>query len=174
MPDYSSVVDPSAPRDPWANALGSHNPSALSSNDIPSSNIPQSGGYSYGFAPTQPLAGFNRIPDIVVDKNPALISSSNLNASKLVGGRRHRRHHTRRHKRFNRSVKSRRFNRSSFRRRFSTNNKSKKRGMMSGLFKKIIGGKKSRKMRGGSGYTFDMSSSIAGMPIVKSVNTCRT
>jgi hypothetical protein len=170
MPDYSSVVDPSAPRDQWANALGSHDQSMLSSNDIPSSNIPQRGGYSYGFAPTQSLAG-NHIPEIIVDKNPALISSSNLNASKLVGGRRHRRHKSRRHRRFNKSVKSRRFKRS---RRFPSNNKSKKRGMMSGLFKRIIGGKKSRKMRGGSGYAFDMSSSIAGMPIVKSVNTCRT
>lgn len=169
MPDYSSVVDPSAPRDQWSNALASHDSSAFSSNDIPSSNIPQRGGYSYGFAQSQPLAGFNHIPDFVVDKNPALISSTNLNASKLVGGRRHR---SKRHRRLNKYVKSRRFKRS---RRFSGNNKSKKRGMMSGLFKKIIGGKRSRsrKMRGGSGYAFDMSSSIAGMPIVKSVSTCR-
>lgn len=183
MPDYSSVIDPTAPRDQYVNAIAEHNPSILSSSQIPSTNIKQNGGYSYGFSNNQSLPG-NNIPDYVVEKNPALISDSNLNASKLVGGRRHRRK-TNRGRKLNRSIKSRRHRRSNIRHvKFNFSNKnrmSKKRNMKSKLFSKIIGGKKksrrsrrSRKMKGGNGYTFNLSSQIAGMPVLQQYNSCKT
>lgn len=186
MPDYSSVIDPSAPRDPNVNAIAEHNPSVFGSKQIPISNIPQKGGNSYGFSNTQSLAGFGRIPEYIIDKNAPMLSDANLNASKLVGGKRRRKTH--RGIRLNKSIKSRRHRRhskSNIRRvsfsLFNRNRMTRKRPMKSKLFSKIIGGRrkhkksrKSRKMRGGTGYSFDLGSQIAGMPVIQQYNTCNT